>query len=249
MGLAIPTEFSDNPLTRGPVKGQGFRHTIPAGISVMAEKSDSNPARIGYDEADGWLLVEGLAMPFEETYEHPWFGQITFAPDAFSQNLEDIAAGKAHAYFAADDHRIGGLNLHAKTTVPIGEGSMRYSLSDEGLMLEAELVDDVFGRAVYRRITLGILDKLSVGVLGTNYETVENGDGEPIGLRYLECHLRETSAVAYPAFRRTWLRTAEQSLARILADTPEPEPEPQPESEIGEKTEATAEPASWLDMI
>lgn len=187
------------------------------------------------------LLIQGCALPWAESYFHPGFGvDINFDRNSFDQYIAKLNRGTAQAYFAADDHHIGGQHLHAKSTIKSGEGSLHYWTDDEGLQLEAQLVDDIFGRAIYKRIELGILDKLSIGVHCKQFD--QFGDDDNIKITYTDCEILETSAVAFPAFTQTWLQTAESMIK--LSETSD-------ESEGEQETQPDIEPKidTWESML
>lgn len=147
---------------------------------------------------DESLTIKGLALPFNEVYDSP-FGAITFDRKAFDVTLEEIREGKNHAFLAADGHELDAMFLLARSDKDTGEGSLRFRVTDEGLEFKAEIIKDFVGEAVYRRIELGILDGVSVGVSLEEY--AEDDDGN---MTYQEVGLREISLVSYPAFKETW---------------------------------------------
>lgn len=213
MGLLIPTHLELNDRTdTGRVDPADLSSLLMGEFTALSAQDPATSLNVD-ESSDGGYVVEGLAMPWAEMYNHPAYGMyIRFAPDAFTENLAQIEAGNAVSYFAADDHGIGGLHLHGKSSIKTGEGSLRYWVTDEGLMVSAHLVGDAFGAAIYKRIALGILDKLSIAAWCDDYteETIEDMNGaEQSIITFTSCRLRETSAVAYPAFKKTWLRIEE----------------------------------------
>lgn len=205
MGLALQTKFRNSETNSLTCVGERTQ------LSLSADTDDYTR-----------LQVTGLALPFAETYESI-FAAIRFAPTAFDRSLERIAQGQDHAYFAADGHSLDALYVLGKTTIPFGEGAMELWVEADGLHFSVELLDDFVGRAIYKRIEMGILDKVSVGVNIKSYsETTFDLDGREVpGYVYDEVELCEISGVSFPAFRQTNLEVLADSDDDDDTDSPD----------------------------
>lgn len=190
MSRAIPTQFSDGT--------EGLKVTFQAG-------------GLSGETAGDKLSVKGIAVPFAETYDAP-HGNVRFDKKAFDSTLADIDSGANHAFLAADGHELDAMYLLARTNKE-GEGSLRLWKEKDGLHFEAEMLNDFIGQAIYKRVEMGILDGVSVGIQLGDFDEDYDEDTDRYDWTHKKVKLREVSLVSYPAFKQTDVKVAPEQMS------------------------------------
>lgn len=184
---------------RGAADSEASRHARGGTIQVVRAKKDAEP---------GPVTLRGYASVVEKPYEM-WdaFGSYTevLSADAFDNTLArnpDVQLNYQHGRL--------GVPM-ARTTIAEGEGSLRLSADDTGLLAEAEPVTDIQTTTeTLRLLDLGVLTEMSFAF------TIVRGVWSPDYMEYriheVDIDRGDVSVVNYganPATSIDVLRTAE----------------------------------------